>query len=190
MAEDYVYCAFEESMTTFTMLRIREESFIKATGRLNFIRHIQAYDAYLLKSKSFLQMLKYVLRGSFTLVEENEEYSFEPSEDGWQVIYPGGFFEFNGDTDVLNIIAGDLKIGDLMKDLKLDIILTYESKKNLTILSEMLRKNTIDQAEYNRINIHAEQTNDVRVKDMLKIVKNHFRTSNNSKLSIDVHIIE
>ena len=193
MKEDpNIFVTLTKDGTTFSVFRGHEDGFdsdffIKASGRLNFIRGIQSFDAYLLKSSSYFMMLKYVLRGPFTVIEEGEKYLFEPSTNGWSVKHEDIDFELNGEKEVLDIISATTKVEDVLKAQKVDELMTEESKEALSALSEMMSKNIFDDKTFGKIEKYAEEANDERVKDMLRIVQKHFRKTPHLKES-DVHI--
>ncbi|MCP8304547.1 MAG: hypothetical protein H3Z50_03635 [archaeon] len=196
MKEDNVFLTLEKDGTTFMVFRGHEDGFdsdffIKASGRLNFIRGIQSFDAYLLKSRSYFMMLKYVMRGPFTVIEEGEEYLFEPSLRGWLVKHGDESFELKGDKEVLDIISASNNVKDVLGAQKVAELITEESKKALSVLSEMISENVFDHETYERVGRYAEEANDERVKDMLRIVQKHFRKTPDSEGSeVNIRIVE
>ncbi|MCP8320682.1 MAG: hypothetical protein H3Z52_07055 [archaeon] len=55
----------------------------------------------------------------------------------------------------------------------------------------MISKNVFDYETFERIRKYAEEVNDERVKDMLKIVQKRFRKTPDSKESeVTIHVIE
>jgi len=197
MEEDLnIFRTLNKDGTTFLVLRGHEEGFdsdffIKASGRLNFIRGIQSFDAYLLKSGSYFMMLKYVLRGSFKIVEEREEYLFEPSAGGWSVKHGDQSFELKGNKEVLDIISASTNVKSILSAQKVAELINEESKKALLALSEMINKNLFDKKTFERLEKYAEEANDDRVKDMLRIVQKHFRKTPHSEESeVKIRIVE
>ncbi|MCP8311888.1 MAG: hypothetical protein L6M37_02915 [Candidatus Methylarchaceae archaeon HK02M1] len=196
MGEGNIFRTLEKDGTTFTVFRGHEDGFdsdffIKASGRLNFIRGIQSFDAYLLKSGSYFMMLKYVTRGPFTVIEEGEEYLFEPSLGGWLVKHGEQSFELKGDREVLDIISASTNVKEVLGAQKIAELITEESKKALSALSDMISENLFDHEIYARIERYAEEVNDERVKDMLRIVQKHFRERPDSEESdVDIRVIE
>ncbi|MEM3437121.1 MAG: hypothetical protein QXP55_01100 [Nitrososphaerales archaeon] len=191
-----IYRVLEKDGTTFLVTRGREagfegEFFVKGKGRLNFIRPVQSLDALFLRSGSYFMFLKYIPRGPFTLIEEGEEYFFEPSSEGWIVKHRSGIFELKGEEEVLNIIIGNISVKEILSNQKVIELISEESKKALTTLSEMISKNVFDYEKFERIKRYAEEVNDERVKDMLMIVQKRFRREQGSKESkVVVHVIE
>jgi len=196
MENPNVYRVLEKDGTTFLVTRGHEAGFesnffVKGKGRLNFVRPVQALDALYLRSGSYFMFLKYVPRGPFTLIEEGEEYSFEPSRDGWIIKHKNGVFELEGEEETLNIIIGNLSVKKILSTQKVAELINEESKKALATLSEMISKNIFDSEAFERIRKYAEEANDERVKDMLKIVQKRFRKTSDSKESeVVVHVIE
>ncbi|MCP8318127.1 MAG: hypothetical protein H3Z52_01005, partial [archaeon] len=131
MKDPNVYRVLEKDGTTFLVTRGREagfdsDFFVKGKGRLNFVRPVQALDALFLRSGSYFMFLKYVPRGPFTLIEEGEEYSFEPSPDGWIVKHKNGIFELKGEEEVLNIIIGNLSVKEILSTQKVTELINEE----------------------------------------------------------------
>lgn len=196
MEDSNVTRVLEKDGTTFMVIRghkanLGSNFILKAKGRLNFVRPIQTFDAYLLQSGSYFMFLRYVTRGPFALIEEGEEYSFEPSDEGWIVKYKGGIFKLEGEEEVLNIIIGNLNVKKILSNQKVAELINEESKKALATLSEMISKNTFDYEAFERIRKYAEEANDERVKDMLKIVQKRFRkTLDSEEHDISIQVIE
>jgi len=66
MPEPLIYRVIEEAGTKFVVLKQNEGGythFLNASGRLNFTRPIQSYDAFMLNTGSYLTILRHVLRG-------------------------------------------------------------------------------------------------------------------------------
>jgi len=192
MRETSIIRTFEKSGTKFIVISGYDpdtecDYFVKASGRLNFVRPIQICDPYLIKSGSYY---RYTLSGPFTLVEEGEEYSFDPSQDGWIIKYTGGYIELKEDKKVLEIISGSLDIRQVIKAQKIDEIITKESKKNLAALSDMLNTNILKSEKFEKIRKYAEEAKDERVKDMIRIVQKHFQKIQEKDTDVSINIID
>jgi hypothetical protein len=195
MEDPNVARTLEKDGTTFMVIRGREANFesnfiLKAKGRLNFVRPVQSFDAYLLQSGSYFMFLRYVPRGPFTLIEEGKEYFFEPSNEGWIVKHKGGIFELKGEQEVMNIIIGNLNVEKILSTQKVAELINEKSKKALVTLSEMISRDTFDYEIFERISKYAEEANDERVKDMLKIVRKHFRKTPAKEYDVSIQVIE
>ena len=161
--------------------------FVQAIGRLNFERPIQGCDPNLFKSKSFV---RYILNGLFMLIEDEKKYLFDHSQNGWTIKFNGNCI-FIGDSEVLGIISGTKLLNDVLKAEKITELVTSESKEALSTLSEMLDNNVLDSQKLEEIKALAEQSDDERIKDMIRIVEKHFRNKSNSKESdININVIE
>jgi hypothetical protein len=190
---EHVYCTVEENGTKFVVLRSHEKGythFLKGSGRLNFARPLQPYDASVLNCRSYFLMLRYVLRGPFTLDESGEKYSFVPVDEGWAVAYPGGTMIIDSDKAVLDIVHGVLKIQELVSEQKKKGLIMGDSKEAFACLSEMLREDKYDKEEFDRITQYANASGDERVKDMLRIVQKKFRIDQVKEQETDYQIIE
>ena len=192
MRETLIIRTFENSGTKYVVFSgensdYESDYFVKASGRLNFIRPIQICDPYHLKSRSYF---RYPLGGPFTLVEEGVEYSFDPTQDGWSVKYPGGSFEFKGDQEVLQVILNVINIKEVMQTQKAAELTTEESKKALAVLSEMLKENIFPLEKFEKIRKYAEECKDERVKDMVRIVQKHFHKTQEENSDVVIRIVE
>jgi len=88
-------------------------------------------------------------------------------------------------------LIGNLSVKKILSTQKVAELISEESKKALATLSEMISKNVFDNEALERIRKYAEEANDERVKDMLKIVQKRFRKTSDSKESeVVVHVIE
>ncbi|MCP8306123.1 MAG: hypothetical protein H3Z49_03330 [archaeon] len=130
------------------------------------------------------------MSGPFTLIEEGEEYSFDPSQDGWTVEYIGGRIELEGDKKVLDIISDNINIRDVIEAQKVDDLVNEESKKVLATLSEMLNKNIFDPEKFEKISKYAEDSKDERVRDMVRIVQKRFRRTQEKASGVAIRIVE
>ncbi|MCP8310651.1 MAG: hypothetical protein L6M37_05385 [Candidatus Methylarchaceae archaeon HK02M1] len=192
MRETSIIRSFEENGTKFIVFIGHNpdyecDCFVKAQGRLNFVRPIQICDPYRIKSGSYF---RYTLGGPFTLIEEGEEYLFDPSKDGWTIEYNGGSIELKGDKKVLDIISGDIIIRDVIESQKFDELVTEESKKVLAAISEMLNKNIFDPEKIEKISKYAEDSKDERIKDMIRILQKRFRRTQEKISSVNIQIVE
>jgi predicted house-cleaning noncanonical NTP pyrophosphatase (MazG superfamily) len=162
---------------------------LEASGRLNFVKPIQNFDVYMSQFRPHIILLRYALSGQFTLIEQNEEFSFKPSNERWLVEHKDESFELT-DEDVLQIVLGNIRIKDILGAQKVEDLISEESKKALSILSDMFVKNVFDEKTFEEIERYAEEAKDERVKDMLKIVERRFRKMPYSKDEVKVQIIE
>jgi hypothetical protein len=189
-----VYC-IERDGTTFSLIPSsyadsRSSHILKASGRLNFIRPVQASDAFWIARHNLAILLKFILFGPFTLIEQDERYSFEPSGDEWKVKCKDGVFELK-ETEVLDVALNNFNIKEILSTKKAIGLVGEESKRALSILSEMLIKDVFDKKMFEEVKRYAENMNDERVKDMLMIVQKRFRKAQNSKGSeVVIRIIE
>jgi len=135
-------------------------------------------------------MLKYVLRGPFKVVEDDEEYFFEPSHVGWSVKHREENFELKGNKEVLDIISASTNVKEVLGKQKVAELMPEESKKALSTLSNMISENTFDDEVFERIVKYAENTSDERIKDMLRIVQKHFRKTSESESEVNIRIVE
>jgi len=131
-----------------------------------------------------------VLRGEFVLRENVEEYYFDPSDDGWIIKYNGGTVKIQGDDLVMEIISSSLNMNSFLKNQKADGPANVKSIDALTKLSDMLRDNHIDKDELERISRIAENTNDERLRDMIKIARKKLCGSQGSEDEVIIQIIE
>ncbi|MDD1776310.1 MAG: hypothetical protein LUP94_03045 [Candidatus Methanomethylicus sp.] len=192
MSEPLVYREVEEAGTRFVVLKQNEGGythFLNASGRLNFSRPIQSYDAFMLNTGSYLTILRYVLRGEFTLIENGDRYLFTPSENGWLINYVGGTLRVSGDGQILEIVSGSAGIDILLKQHHATASKNQNVEEALARLSEMLKNEKIDPDELDNISRLSNEINDARLKDMVTIAKKRIRSSN-SKSSINIEIIE
>jgi len=162
---------------------------LEASGRLNFVRHIQNFDVYMSQFRPHIILLRYTQSGQFTLIEQDEEFSFKPLYERWLVELKDESFELT-DEDVLQIVLGNISVKDILGAQKVEDLISEESKKALSILSDMYVKNVFDEKTFEGVKRYAEETKDERVKDMLKIVERRFRKMPYSNGEVKFQIIE
>jgi hypothetical protein len=193
MSKPIIYRTFEVDGTKFIVVKKNEDGythFFNGSGRLNFSRPVQSYDAFMLNAASYMTALRYVLRGEFVLRENVEEYYFDPSDDGWIIKYNGGTVKIQGDDLVMEIISSSLNMKSFLKNQKADEPANVKSIDALTKLSDMLRDSQIDKDELERISRIAENTNDERLRDMIKIARKKLCGSQGSEDEVIIQIIE
>ncbi|MCP8307978.1 MAG: hypothetical protein H3Z54_04710 [archaeon] len=177
------------SMSIISNDDISRNYILKASGRLNFVKSIQNFDAYLLQFKPQVELLRHTLSGQFTLIEQDEEFSFKPLSERWLVEHKDESFELN-EEDVLEIILSNTSVRKILKAQEAEDLISEESKRALSILSDMLTKNVFDEKTFEEVKRYAEEAKDERVKDMLKVVQRRFRKMPYSNDEVKIRIVE
>ncbi len=162
---------------------------LEASGRLNFQRPIQNFDVYMSQFRPHMILLRYTLSDQFTIKEQDEEFFFKPSNERWLIVYRNESFELT-DEDVLQIVLGNVNIKDILLAQKAEDLINEESKKALSVLSDMYVKNVFNEKTFEEVKRYAEEAKDERVKDMLKIVERRFRKMPYSNGQVKIKVIE
>ena len=105
----------ESKNTKYELIKTNKGYHVKSSGRLKYERTIPYCQASILTPATFFCKTWYILRGSFALNEEGEEYFFSPSERGWSIKYRGGEFMLNEPKIISSIVEGELTIKGLLK---------------------------------------------------------------------------
>lgn len=186
---EQIFYTIEKDGTTFSVGRALNGSyFFRTSGRINCTRSIQRYQAAKLMSGTVAIAREYIRRGAFVLLEGNIEYVIEPSIGGW-LIKCGEQVKQVKEETVGDIIWSDRTAEEVLEESE-TVLIGIEVKQVLTSLSDMLDSGVFNAEIYENAKKYLEQTGDEHVKDMLKIVRKHFRERVHASDEVEIQVIE
>ena len=159
----------------------RTEYTLRISGRVNCERPIQYFDVYLrLRERGELDvasLLVYALRGEFSVIEGERKYIMKPEEDlvYWSIMTESGdtIARVKEET-LINILIGK-RVDEVLREAIGEEMISDRSEQILSMLSEMLSSKKFDYDTYTGVLKYLEETEDERVRDLLRIVQRTFK---------------